>query len=221
MNTNVITLTEILGTDSVAGSRITINKNFSKLVTAVSDIQTRIDTSKNTLYINAIEAESGEFVVKTTMNHTVRFRINNAGEIYIGNTLLDDYIREVVQNTNYVDISIFDEGDNAMNWKEETNIITVYYEDEESFVVHLSIPESVIDLYKHPGIIIYKNGELVTNESLLNYVELNEDTECYEGDITFTISENNEDSQKSITIVWIPETCIQETYAFELSKLNN
>ena len=54
MNTDIITLTEIQGTDSVSSSRITINNNFKKLAKAVGDIQTRIDTSKNTIYINVI-----------------------------------------------------------------------------------------------------------------------------------------------------------------------
>jgi len=41
----VITITEILGGDNLAGSRITINDNFKKLTSAINTIETRLDTS--------------------------------------------------------------------------------------------------------------------------------------------------------------------------------
>lgn len=40
-----VTITEILGSDNIAGSRITINKNFSNLATSINNIETRLDTS--------------------------------------------------------------------------------------------------------------------------------------------------------------------------------
>ena len=40
-----ITITEILGSDNIAGSRITINSNFSKLVNAINTIETYLDSS--------------------------------------------------------------------------------------------------------------------------------------------------------------------------------
>lgn len=41
----VITVTEILGGDNLAGSRITINDNFKRLTNAVNTLETRLDTS--------------------------------------------------------------------------------------------------------------------------------------------------------------------------------
>jgi hypothetical protein len=40
-----VTITEILGSDNIAGSRITINNNFSALATAINNVETRLDTS--------------------------------------------------------------------------------------------------------------------------------------------------------------------------------
>lgn len=40
-----ITITEILGTDNIAGSRTTINDNFKKLAGAINSIETYLDTS--------------------------------------------------------------------------------------------------------------------------------------------------------------------------------
>jgi hypothetical protein len=40
-----VTITEILGSDNIAGSRITINSNFSNLATAINNLETRLDTS--------------------------------------------------------------------------------------------------------------------------------------------------------------------------------
>lgn len=42
-----ITLTEILGGDNIAGSRITINDNFKKVANAINVLETRLDTSYN------------------------------------------------------------------------------------------------------------------------------------------------------------------------------
>lgn len=41
----VITVTEILGGDNLAGSRITINDNFKRLTNAINTLETRLDTS--------------------------------------------------------------------------------------------------------------------------------------------------------------------------------
>lgn len=41
----VITLTEILGGDNIAGSRITINDNFKRASNAINTLETRLDTS--------------------------------------------------------------------------------------------------------------------------------------------------------------------------------
>jgi len=43
----VITITEILGGDNLAGSRLTLNDNFKKLASAINTIETRLDTSFN------------------------------------------------------------------------------------------------------------------------------------------------------------------------------
>jgi len=41
----VITITEILGGDNIAGSRVTINDNFKRVANAINTIETRLDTS--------------------------------------------------------------------------------------------------------------------------------------------------------------------------------
>jgi hypothetical protein len=41
----VITITEILGGDNIAGSRITINDNFKRVANAINTLETRLDTS--------------------------------------------------------------------------------------------------------------------------------------------------------------------------------
>lgn len=43
----VITITEILGGDNIAGSRVTINDNFKRVTNAINTIETRLDTSFN------------------------------------------------------------------------------------------------------------------------------------------------------------------------------
>jgi len=43
----VITITEILGGDNLAGSRLTLNDNFKKLANAINTIEKRLDTSFN------------------------------------------------------------------------------------------------------------------------------------------------------------------------------
>lgn len=40
-----VTITEILGSDNIAGSRITINSNFSKLTNAINTLETYLDSS--------------------------------------------------------------------------------------------------------------------------------------------------------------------------------
>lgn len=40
-----VTITEILGSDNIAGSRITINQNFANLATGINNLETRLDTS--------------------------------------------------------------------------------------------------------------------------------------------------------------------------------
>jgi len=40
-----ITVTEILGSDNIAGSRVTINDNFKKVVNAINTVETYLDTS--------------------------------------------------------------------------------------------------------------------------------------------------------------------------------
>jgi hypothetical protein len=40
-----VSITEILGSDNIAGSRVTINSNFSILATAINKIETNVDTS--------------------------------------------------------------------------------------------------------------------------------------------------------------------------------
>jgi hypothetical protein len=41
----VVTITEILGGDNIAGSRITINDNFKRVANAINTLETRLDTS--------------------------------------------------------------------------------------------------------------------------------------------------------------------------------
>ena len=40
-----ITITEILGNDNIAGSRVTINDNFKKVANAINTLETYLDTS--------------------------------------------------------------------------------------------------------------------------------------------------------------------------------
>ena len=229
MNTDIITLTEILGTDSVASSRITINENIKKLAKAVGDIQTRIDTSKNVLYINVIETESGEFAIKTGPNHTTRVKINNVGDIYIGSITLDEYIRKVVNNTKFVNIDIRDKDENQMMFKEFSGedgnskniVITVYYTNtDEKFKVNLDVAQSIIDMYPYAMVYVY-DPMYIPSDSC-------SDTGCdYQAiplqeydkyDFEFSAETVNE--QRTISIQWIPDTAIQETYSFTLQKIN-
>ena len=236
MNTDIITLKEIAGTDSVSSSRITINDNFKKLVKAVGDLQTRIDTSKNTIYINVIETESGEFAIKTTPNHTTRFKINNAGQIFIGSVSLDEYIRRVVNNTKLVELNIFDRHDDKMNYQmysgtesrnNEANYVTVYYTSEdESFKVKLSASEEELtvlsNLYPNAAVYIY-DGNYTPQEGEEDYQtftlqKMMEDGYTFEFDPTSSRSLN---CQKTISINWIPSTAIHEMYSFTLQKIEN
>lgn len=235
MNTDIITLTEILGTDSVSSSRITINDNFNKLVKAVGDIQTRIDTSKNTLYVNVIETESGEFAIKTTPNRTTRFKIDNAGNIYIGSMPLDEYIRRAISNTKFVELDIYDADDNKMEFqayagienndegdKSKASYVVVYYHDGDTeFKVKLNVPENIKKTYPNAKVIVYDEGEQGTEpEPNVNENEQEAPLEPNVDDVyTFSFDENNISAQRTIAIVWIPNTAIQETYTFTLEKI--
>jgi len=229
MNTDIITLTEILGTDSVASSRITINENFKKLAKAVGDIQTRIDTSKNVLYINVIETESGEFAIKTGPNHTTRVKINNVGDIYIGSITLDEYIRKVVNNTKFVNLDIRDKDENQMLFKEFSGedgnskniVITVYYTNtDEKFKVNLDVAQSIIDMY--PYAIVYVYDPMYTPSDSCSGTGCDYQAiplqEYNKYDFEFSAETVNE--QRTISIQWIPDTAIQETYSFTLQKIN-
>lgn len=232
MNTDIITLTEILGTDSVASSRITINENFKKLAKAVGDIQTRIDTSKNVLYINVIETESGEFAIKTGPNHTTRIKINNVGDIYIGSITLDEYIRKVINNTKFVNLAINDNTGNSMLFKEFSGedgnskniVVTVYYTNADTkFEVNLDVAQSIIDMYPYAMVYVY-DPEVISEGScsgsgceyqaipLQEYIE--------NDDYDFEFSPETVNKQRTISIQWIPDTAIQETYSFTLQKIN-
>lgn len=232
MNTDIITLTEIQGTDSVSSSRITINSNFKKLVKAVGDLQTRIDTSKNTLYINVIETESGEFAIKTTPNHTTRFKINNAGQVFIGSVSLDEYIRRVVNNTKFVELEIYDEDGDPINFQmysgvesgnDKINYVTVYYKPEDkAFKVKFKISENILkNIYPFAECYIY-DGENKEEIDLNSGNGHDYDTlplkDFYH---IFYFDESSINSQRTIMINWIPETSMQEVYSFTLQKIEN
>lgn len=230
MNTDIITLTEIQGTDSVSSSRITINNNFKKLAKAVGDIQTRIDTSKNTIYINIIETESGEFAIKTTPNHSTRFKIDNAGNIYIGAISLDEYIRRVVNNTKFVELEIFDTDGDKMNFQnysgsegnDKANYVTVYYhEGDDSFKVKMKIADSIISLYPTAMVYVYdpdyeapESGSGAGHSYQIKTLQ-----EMIETGYRFHFDRNTINEQRTIAINWIPDTAIQEVYSFTLEKI--
>lgn len=229
MNTDIITLTEILGTDSVASSRITINENFKKLAKAVGDIQTRIDTSKNVLYINVIETESGEFAIKTGPNHTTRVKINNVGDIYIGSITLDEYIRKVVNNTKFVNLDIRDKDENQMLFKEFSGedgnskniVITVYYTSaDDKFKVNLDVAQSIIDMYPYATVYVY-DPMYTPSDSCSGTGCDYQSIPLQEYDkYDFEFSAETVNEQRTISIQWIPDTAIQETYSFTLQKIN-
>ncbi|WP_296864322.1 hypothetical protein [uncultured Methanobrevibacter sp.] len=225
MNTDIITLEKINGTDSVSGSRITINNNFEKIVKAVGDIQTRIDTSKNTIYINCIETESGEFVIKTTPNGTPRFKIDNAGNLYVGNVLLDEYIRTIINNTKLVNLEITDAASYPMNFQNyagnasfDNSIINtnVYYTDyDDSFTVKFNVDENVLDVYKHAIVYVYDPLDEGSNNG-----EEYQQFYLNEFEYTFHFNETNINMQRSISIIWIPGSSLSETYGFTLQKIS-
>lgn len=229
MNTDIITLTEILGTDSVASSRITINENFKKLAKAVGDIQTRIDTSKNVLYVNVIETESGEFAIKTGPNHTTRVKINNVGDIYIGSITLDEYIRKVVNNTKFVNLDIRDKDENQMLFKEFSGedgnskniVITVYYTNtDDKFKINLDVAQSIIDMYPYAMVYIY-DPMYTPSDSCSGTGCDYQSIPLQEYDkYDFEFSAETVNEQRTISIQWIPDTAIQETYSFTLQKIN-
>lgn len=230
MNTDIITLTEIQGTDSVSSSRIVINNNFKKLVKAVGDLQTRIDTSKNIIYINSIETESGEFTIKTTPNHTTRFKIDNAGNIYIGAVTLDDYIRRVLNNTKLAKLKVTDILSNPINFQsfsgegkgDDIISVTIYYTNNiEIFTVNFDIPEDVKEVYKLATVCIYDQyaeGEDSLTGEPLYYKEVPLiDFNGYD----FHVDPDTIQGQRTITISWIPEKALHETYEFKLKKIEN
>ena len=234
MNTDIITLTEIQGTDSVSSSRITINNNFKKLVKAVGDLQTRIDTSKNTLYINVIETESGDFAIKTTPNHTTRFKIDNAGQIFIGSVSLDEYIRRVVSNTKYVELEVLDENDSPMNFQmysgvetgnEKTNYVTVYYtENDTEFKTKFKVADAILNLYPHAVVYVYDGtdeGEEIEFESGSGEGHDYKTYSLSEFVYTFEFDRSSLNNQRTILINWIPDTAIHEMYSFTLQKIEN
>lgn len=103
---NTIKVTEILGTDSIAGSRIIINDNFSMLQSGVNEILSLIDITNKSIRVNSIETETGDFVIFMGENDTPRFSIKNDGsiifgtdDINIGTESLKDYILRVVQES--------------------------------------------------------------------------------------------------------------------------
>ena len=218
MNTDIITLTEIQGTDSVASSRITINENFRKLAKGVGDLQTRIDTSKNTLYVNTIETEAGEFAIKTGYSHTTRFKISNDGVIYIGSMLLDEYIRKVINDTEFVAIDILDSNGNHVSYSKlksctefsNNNIISIKREYlTDSFTAKIKVDKNIIDMYPLAMVYIYDPAYSMSEyikTSLAEYME----HDMYRFEIGYTYETN----QRSVSIQWIPATTIQETYSF-------
>jgi len=233
MNTDIITLTEIQGTDSVSSSRITINNNFKKLAKAVGDIQTRIDTSKNTIYINVIETESGEFAIKTTPNHSTRFKIDNAGNIYIGSISLDEYIRRVVNNTKFVELEIFDADGDKMNYQnysgsegnDKANFVTIYYhEEDESFKVKFKVSSSILSLYPTAAVYIYDpDYEAPESGSGSGHsYQVKTLQEMVDAGYRFSFDSSSRKSlkeQRTVAINWIPDTAIQEVYSFTLEKI--
>lgn len=232
MNTDVITLTKIEGTDSVASSRITINSNFSKLAKVVSDIQTRIDTSKNTIYINTIETESGDFVIKTTPNHTTRFRINNVGEVYIGNLSLDEYIKNVIKNTNFVELNITDADDNELEYSNISNVVTIYTNDD-TFNAFLSIHKNLLELYPNAVVEIYDGTTYDSGTGLSDNCLINNNNGAHtmpaicffdeepdnDGIITSGWSFMSNNKQNTILIIWMPNSSLHEKYSFKVEKI--
>lgn len=231
MNTDIITLTEILGTDSVSSSRITINNNFKKLAKAVGDLQTRIDTSKNTLYVNVIETESGEFAIKTGPNHNTRVKINNVGDIYIGSITLDEYIRKVVSNTKFVNLVITNQEGHNLPFKEFSGedgnskniVVTVYYKStDDKFEVNLDIAQSILDMYPNAMVYVYDPENVPDNntDGQTEYQEISLWEFIEEDEHDFYFSQDSTNEQRTISIQWIPGTAIQETYCFKLEKID-
>lgn len=88
-----ITVTEILGTDSMNNSRVTINNNFNALATAVNDLMnvvtaTSVGTTNTALAGSSLTIGSSNEIV-----------INSSG-IHIGTTgaVLDEELLETIIN---------------------------------------------------------------------------------------------------------------------------
>ena len=166
-------------------------------------------------------SSQGEFAIKTTPNHTTRFKIDNAGNIYIGSLTLEEYIRTIINNTHFVDLEIYDSEDNKMNFqifsgsetkeKSKASSVTVYYTNSDySFTVKLNISEEIKKIYPSACIIIYDNEEEIIYQSL----------DEFDG-YTFDFDESTINQQRTFAILWIPDTAIQETYTFSLTKIED
>lgn len=90
-----ITVTEILGTDSISASRIVINDNFAILRDEVNSIQTYLDTNAGTIDgLNSLETlnlsvgQPGNYVLEASLNN-----INlNIDTVLNGNITIDGTI---------------------------------------------------------------------------------------------------------------------------------
>lgn len=115
---NTIKVTEILGTDSIAGSRIIINDNFSMLQSGLNNILNLIDISNKSIRINSIETENGDFVIFGGLDNSRRFTISHDGivtfgsdNIMIGDKSLRDYIIEIINEQNEESNDVEEGGD--------------------------------------------------------------------------------------------------------------
>ena len=66
-----VTITEILGTDSIAGSRLTINSNFLLLENAYNDLEDSFNINVLTGSLDVSTTSSGQIKAKSMLSNSM------------------------------------------------------------------------------------------------------------------------------------------------------
>jgi len=81
-----ITITEILGTDSISGSRLTINANFLLLENAYNDLEDTFNINVLTGSLDVASASSGQIKAKSLMTNSLIMPVSGSPTIQIYGT---------------------------------------------------------------------------------------------------------------------------------------
>lgn len=81
-----ITITEILGTDSISGSRLTINANFLLLENAYNDLENTFNINVLTGSLDVASASSGQIKAKSLMANSLIMPVSGSPTIQIYGT---------------------------------------------------------------------------------------------------------------------------------------